>query len=341
MELAFGVKGVVSRLGKFFDNIKIHVLVGGVNMRDQIKMLRDDGTQIIIGTPVRVSDLIQRKCLNLNNLKCFILDNTEDLLDESRGYKGEIHSILQHVPETSQCCSFSYMMSRNVSEMISSFIKDPNVIKIVEQHPRLHLYDIKQYYIQVGLESEKKETLTCLLENMRNINYLPQLLIYCNTVRKVDWLKDQLVAEDFVVSTATGSGNFMEMNTVIADKEQLEEFYSGKSRILIVTDQVTHLIRERFRAMSNIDHPSMNAMISDLIFNYDLPLSPEIYMNRCGSYGYYGNRSKTVSFILEKEIKFKESYEQYCNTQIEDMPTPITRSFVEGSGSGEVIGDDK
>ncbi len=135
-------------------NIKIHACVGGTAVREDIRTLQD-GVHVVVGTPGRVHDMIQRRALRLDHIKMFILDEADEML--SRGFKDQIYDVFKYMPEVVQCAIFSATMPLEVLEVTSKFMRDP--IRILVKKDELTLEGIKQFYIAIEREEWKLETL--------------------------------------------------------------------------------------------------------------------------------------------------------------------------------------
>ena len=174
--------------------IDVHACVGGTAVREDIRTLQS-GVHIVVGTPVRVYDMITRRVLKLDSIKQFFLDEADEML--SRGFKDQIYdifTIFKFLPETVQVCLFSATMPLEVLEVTTKFMRDP--VRILVKKDKLTLEGIKQFYIAVDKEELKLDTLCDLYETLT----ITQAIIYCNTRRKVDWLQEEMQQRDFAVS---------------------------------------------------------------------------------------------------------------------------------------------
>jgi translation initiation factor 4A len=219
-ELAQQIQKVVRALGDFM-NVTSHACVGGTLVRDDIRLLRD-GVQIVVGTPGRVFDMIERKALSISSMRLFVLDEADEML--SRGFKDQIYDIFQHMPSEIQVCLFSATMPQEILEISERFMRNP--IRILVKRDALTLEGIKQFYVAVDKEEWKFDTLCDLYETLT----ITQAIIYCNTRRKVDWLTDKMGERDFTVSSMHGDMTGQERELI------MKEFRSGSSRVLITTD---------------------------------------------------------------------------------------------------------
>ncbi|RKP13731.1 P-loop containing nucleoside triphosphate hydrolase protein, partial [Piptocephalis cylindrospora] len=193
-ELAQQIQKVVIALGDFM-NVECHACIGGTNVRDDMKKL-ESGVHVVVGTPGRVYDMINRRAFRTDSMKMFVLDEADEML--SRGFREQIYDIFQLLPPTTQVVLLSATMPSDVLEVTTKFMRDP--IRILVKRDELTLEGIKQFYIAVEKEDWKLETLSDLYETVT----ITQAVIFCNTRRKVDWLTEKLTARDFTVSAMHG-----------------------------------------------------------------------------------------------------------------------------------------
>jgi len=214
-ELAQQIGKVVVALGDFMD-IKCHACVGGTNVREDMKILSDDGVQVVVGTPGRVFDMINRNAFNTEAMKMFVLDEADEML--SRGFKDQIYEIFTLLPPSTQVVLLSATMPTDVLEVTKKFMRDP--VRILVKRDELTLEGIKQFYVAVEKEDWKLDTLCDLYETVT----ITQAVIFCNTRRKVDWLTEKLRSRDFTVSAMHGDMEQQERDLI------MREFRSGSSR---------------------------------------------------------------------------------------------------------------
>jgi len=291
-ELAQQIQKVVIALGDYM-NIKVHACVGGTAVRDDIRTL-SSGVHIVVGTPGRVGDMINRRALKLENIQQFFLDEADEML--SRGFRDEIYNIFKYLPETVQVCLFSATMPLEVMEVTKRFMRDP--VRILVKRDELTLEGIKQFYIAVDREDWKLDTLCDLYETLT----ITQAIIYCNTRRKVDWLQEHMVKRDFTVSCMHGDMDQRERDII------MREFRSGSSRVLITTDLLAR----------GIDVQQVS-----LVINFDLPTNRENYIHRIGRSGRFGRKGVAINFLTEGDIRYLRDIEQFYTTEILEMPMNV------------------
>jgi len=291
-ELAQQIQKVVVALGDYMD-VTVHACVGGTAVRDDIRTLQD-GVHIVVGTPGRVFDMINRRALRLDSIRQFFLDEADEML--SRGFKDQIYDIFKFLPESVQVCLFSATMPLDVLEVTQRFMREP--VRILVKKDELTLEGIKQFYIAVEREEWKLETLCDLYETLT----ITQAIIYCNTRRKVDWLQEEMQKRDFTVSCMHGDMDQRERDII------MREFRSGSSRVLITTDLLAR----------GIDVQQVS-----LVINFDLPTNRENYIHRIGRSGRFGRKGVAINFLTEGDVRYLRDIEQFYTTEITEMPMDV------------------
>jgi translation initiation factor 4A len=291
-ELAQQIQKVLIAIGDFME-IECHACIGGTNVRDDMKAL-SNGPHVIVGTPGRVHDMIQRRALKTDHVKMFVLDEADEML--SRGFKEQIHDVFQLLPPTTQAVLLSATMPQDVLEVTEKFMREP--IRILVKKDELTLEGIKQFYISVEKEDWKLDTLCDLYETVT----ITQAVIFCNTRRKVDWLTDKLTSRDFTVSAMHGDMDQGQRDVI------MKEFRSGSSRVLITTDLLAR----------GIDVQQVS-----LVINYDLPANRENYIHRIGRGGRFGRKGVSINFITTEDLTMMRDIEAFYSTEIQEMPMNI------------------
>jgi len=291
-ELAQQTQKVVRALGDFLQ-ISSHACVGGTLVRDDIRTLRE-GVQVIVGTPGRVTHMIQSDVLNLSPVKLFILDEADEML--SRGFKEQIYEIFQHLPNKVQVCLFSATMPDEILEISQRFMRTP--VRILVKKDEVTLEGIRQFYVAVEREEWKLETLCDLYETLT----ITQAIIYCNLKSRVDWLKDKMGQRDFTVSSMHGNMTGPERELI------MREFRSGSSRVLITTDLLAR----------GIDVQQVS-----LVINYDMPGNRENYIHRIGRSGRFGKKGVAINLVAQADVQALREIERYYGTTVHEMPMNV------------------
>uniref|UniRef100_A0A914ZDM2 Eukaryotic initiation factor 4A n=1 Tax=Parascaris univalens TaxID=6257 RepID=A0A914ZDM2_PARUN len=291
-ELAQQIQKVMVSLGEYM-GVKCHACIGGTNVRDDQRKL-EAGVHIVVGTPGRVNDMIQRQSLQTSAIKMFVLDEADEML--SRGFKDQIYEVFKCMPNDVQVVLLSATMPAEVLEVTNRFMNDP--VRILVKKEELTLEGIRQFYIDVEKEEWKFETLCDLYQTVN----VTQAVIFCNTRRKVDYLANQMTKEKYTVSCMHGDMEQSERDLI------MREFRSGSSRVLITTDLLAR----------GIDVQQVS-----LVINYDLPSNRENYIHRIGRSGRFGRKGVAINFVTEQDTRQLKDIESFYNTQIEEMPMDI------------------
>ncbi len=291
-ELATQIQSVFQAIGERM-KVQVHACVGGTAVAEDMRRLQA-GVHVVVGTPGRVFDMIDRKILSTASMKIFALDEADEML--SRGFSEQIYEVFQRLPPNVQVVLISATMPKEVLAVTSNFMRDP--IRIMVKRDELTLEGIKQYYVDVGEETYKFETLCDIYASLS----ITQAVIFCNTRRKVETLTDLLTRKDFTVSALHGEMQQEERNKIMGD------FRAGRSRVLITTDLLAR----------GIDVQQVSVVI-----NYDFPLEKENYLHRIGRSGRFGRKGVAINFIVPNDVPMMKEIERHYSTQIEEMPNNI------------------
>merc|ERR1719238_2057721 len=291
-ELAQQIHKVNTHLGDYMEVVS-HACVGGTAVRDDIRVMQN-GVHLVVGTPGRVNDMINRNALKLDHLKAFVLDEADEML--SRGFKDQIYDVFQYLPANVQVCLFSATMPIEILNITSRFMRDP--VRILVKKEQLTLDGIKQFYVAVEKEDWKLDTLCDLYETLT----ITQAIIYCNTRRKTEWLCEKMTHRDFTVSAMHGDMDMSDRQLI------MHEFRSGSSRVLITTDLLAR----------GIDVQQVS-----LVINYDLPNNRENYIHRIGRSGRFGRKGVAINFVTDDDVRTLREIEQFYNTKVEEMPMDV------------------
>lgn len=289
-ELADQTWSVITSLGQYMD-VNVHKSVGGTSVRDEIDTIQQCIPEIVVGTPGRILQMIERSYLDLAYLKIFVIDEADEML--KIGFRDQLVRMFHFIPKETQVAIFSATMPPEAVDISRKFLRDP--VHILVQDEQLTLDGIRQYYINVYQEEYKLDTLYDLYEKLS----VAQAIIFCNSKRKVNILTEQLRGKKFTVSCMHSDMDTRERSSVY------HEFKGGKSRILVTTDVLSR----------GIDIQSISFVI-----NYDLPRNRECYIHRIGRSGRYGKKGIAINFVTEEELKDIRVLERFYSTQISEMP---------------------
>jgi len=290
-ELAQQIQKVVVALGDYM-SIDCRLCIGGTSITDSA----DLGTShVVVGTPGRVYDMLNRKILKPDSIKMFVLDEADEML--SRGFKDQIYDVFQKLPTSNlQVVLLSATMPGEVLEVSTKFMRDP--IRILVKRDELTLEGIKQYYVSVEKDEYKFDTLCDLYGTLT----ITQAVIFCNTRRKVDEVTRRLLDKNFTVAAIHSDMSQSQR------EEILKSFRGGTSRVLITTDLLSR----------GIDVQQVS-----LVINYDLPSNRENYIHRIGRSGRFGRKGSAINFVTNNDNQMLSDIIQFYSTQIDEMPMNV------------------
>ncbi|MCI8300895.1 MAG: DEAD/DEAH box helicase [Lachnospiraceae bacterium] len=284
-ELAIQVAEEIRNLAKYMHGIKVLPVYGGQDIVKQIRSLKG-GAQIIIGTPGRVMDHLRRKTIRCDYVNTIVLDEADEMLN--MGFREDIETVLEYIPEERQTVLFSATMPKPILEITRKYQKNAVTIKVVKKE--LTVPNIEQYYYDVK-RKDKVEVLSRLLDV-----YDPKLsLVFCNTKRMVDELSGALQGRGYFAEGLHGDMKQAQRDRV------MNKFRNGKAEILVATDV----------AARGIDVDDVEA-----VFNFDLPQDDEYYVHRIGRTGRAGRTGRSFTFVKGKEVYKLKDIQRYCKTKI-------------------------
>lgn len=284
-ELAVQVAEETGRLAFFKHGVREVPIYGGQSYDRQFRALAA-GVQIVIGTPGRVMDHMERGTLKLDSLKVVVLDEADRMLD--MGFRDDIERILSATPEGRQLLFFSATMPRAIQELIKRYSHDPAWIKIEAQAQNAP--QVEQVYVEVDRRS-KVEALTRLID----LNDFRYGIIFCSTKIMVDDLDEHLHARGYAVDRLHGDITQAQRNRV------MEKFRERKFEFLIATDV----------AARGLDVDDL-----EVVFNFDLPNDAEDYTHRIGRTGRAGRSGQAFTFVSGQEIYRLQGMIRYAKLKI-------------------------
>ncbi len=265
----------------------------------QIRGLRKK-PQIIIGTPGRLLDHINRKTIKLDDVQTVILDEADEMLD--MGFMEDIQSILRLVPDERQTMLFSATMPTNIQKLAQQFLRNPEHVSVIPK--QISAPNIEQAYIELH-ERQKFEAL-CRLIDMES----PDLaIIFGRTKRRVDELSEALQKRGYTAEGLHGDLSQNQRDNV------MRKFRDGSIDVLVATD-----VAARGLDVSGVTH----------VINFDLPQDPESYVHRIGRTGRAGKEGVAYSFVTPREIDHLYFIEKITRHRIARKPMPSLAEAIEG-----------
>ena len=287
-ELSNQIHNVITKISMFM-NIGINLSMGGISINENINSLRKN-PQVIIGTPGRVLDMVQKKYITTDTLRTLILDEADELLSDL--FVNQIYNIFQYLLREIQVCLFSATMNTHFFEITKKFMRNP--LKLLIKQEELTLEGIKQYYIDVTKNEHKYDTLCDIYSNVS----ISQSIIYCNSIRTVDILCNKLLEDNFCVSSIHGNMNQTDRTNII------KEFRDGKIRILISTDLLSR---------------GLDIQQISVVINYDIPKGIENYIHRIGRSGRFGRKGVAINFLTTYDTDQMSSIQKYYNIVVPEL----------------------
>lgn len=297
-ELAIQVAEEIGKLSRF-KGIRSLPIYGGQDIGRQIRGLKKK-PQIIIGTPGRLLDHINRKTIRLDDVKTVVLDEADEMLD--MGFMEDIQSILKLVPEERQTMLFSATMPPNIQRLAQQFLKNPEHVSVIPKQVSAPLID--QAYVEVP-ERQKFEALSRLID-MES----PELaIVFGRTKRRVDELSEALQKRGYSADGLHGDLSQNQRDAV------MRKFRDGSIDVLVATD-----VAARGLDVSGVTH----------VINFDLPQDPESYVHRIGRTGRAGKEGTAWSFVTPREIDHLRLIERVTRHRITRKPLPTMAEAIEG-----------
>ncbi len=290
-ELAIQVSEEVHKLAFFKRGIRALPIYGGQSYERQFAGLRA-GAQVVIGTPGRIMDHMNRGTLRLDTIRTVILDEADEMLD--MGFRDDIEFILQKSPSERQTVLFSATIPRPIEELIRRHTRSPKRVQI--EAKALTVPTVEQVYFEVD-RRWKMEALTRLIE----LHEVKLGIIFCNTQRMVDELTEHLNAAGYSADAIHGG-----MAQGARDRV-MGRFRKGGLEFLVATDV----------AARGIDVEAI-----EVVFNYDLPYDAEDYVHRIGRTGRAGRSGLAISFVSGREVFAIRGIERFTRQRMRRGQVP-------------------
>ena len=297
-ELAIQVADEIGKLTRY-KGLRSLPIYGGQEIGRQIRALKKK-PQIIIGTPGRLLDHINRKTIRLEDVQTVVLDEADEMLD--MGFMEDIQSILKQVPEERHTMLFSATMPLNIQKLAQQFLKNPEHVSVIPKQVTAPLID--QGYMEVH-ERQKFEALSRLLD-MES----PELaIIFGRTKRRVDELSEALQKRGYSADGLHGDLSQNQRDSV------MRKFRDGSIDVLVATD-----VAARGLDVSGVTH----------VINFDLPQDPESYVHRIGRTGRAGKEGTAMSFVTPRELDHLHFIEKVTRQRMTRKPLPSLAEAIEG-----------
>lgn len=297
-ELAIQTQEELYRLGRD-KKVKVQAVYGGADIGRQIRGLKDR-PHIVVGTPGRMLDHINRHTLKLGTVRTLVLDEADEMLN--MGFLEDIEKIISQVPEERQTLLFSATMPPAIKNIGVKFMKNPEHVQIKAKEMTADLID--QYYVRAK-DFEKFDIMTRLLDVQT-----PDLaIVFGRTKRRVDELARGLELRGYKAEGIHGDLSQQKRMSV------LRSFKNGHLDILVATD-----VAARGLDISGVTH----------VYNYDIPQDPESYVHRIGRTGRAGKGGMSVTFVTPNEMSYLHTIENLTKKRMTPLHPPTEKEAFKG-----------
>lgn len=284
-ELANQVAGEIRKVG-YKKRVRAAAFYGGKSVSGNVQIL-NKGVHVVVGTPGRLLDLIDRRILKLGRVNMLVLDEADRMLD--MGFIDDIRKIISNVPRERQTMLFSATMPEKIRNLAGSVMNNPEIISISSEE--LTVDEIDQYYYEIP-QKKKLDSFIKIVKNEQPAS----AIIFCNTKRWTDTLSHLMNKRGFRCNALHGDLSQNQRDRV------MEDFRKKKFKFLVATD-----VAARGLDIDDVSH----------IFNYDIPKDPDSYVHRIGRTARAGKKGRAISLIASSEIRSLWDIENRCRTSIQ------------------------
>ncbi|MCQ6276596.1 DEAD/DEAH box helicase [Bacillus sp. V3B] len=303
-ELAVQVAEELNRIGQV-KGIRALPIYGGQDISRQIRALKNR-PQVIVATPGRLIDHIERKTIRLGSIKMVVLDEADEMLN--MGFVEDIERILAETPKEKQTMLFSATMPKRIQNLAERFMKEPEIVKVKAKE--MTVTNIEQYYVEAH-EKQKFDVLCSLLDIQT-----PELaIVFGRTKKRVDEVVDGLIKRGYSAEGIHGDIPQGKRDQVI------RRFKEASIDIMVATD-----VAARGLDISGVSH----------VYNFDIPQDPESYVHRIGRTGRAGKTGKAITFVSAREIDHLKIIENMTKKKMSKMPIPTTHDVLAGNQQAAV-----
>merc|ERR1712042_387380 len=304
-ELAFQINKEYERFSKYLTNIKVAVFFGGLGVKKDEQVLKTNCPHIVVGTPGRILALVNKKTLNLKNIKHFVLDECDQML-EKLDMRRDVQNIFRATPHEKQVMMFSATLSKEVRPICKKFMQDPMEV-YVDDEAKLTLHGLKQHYCKLK-DNEKNRKLFELLDVLE----FNQVIIFVKTVPRCIALSQLLVEQNFPAIC---------IHRAMTQEERLsryQQFKDFQKRILVAT---------------NLFGRGMDIERVNIVFNYDMPEDSDTYLHRVARAGRFGTKGLAITFVSdETDAKTLNDVQDRFEVNVAELPEEIDIStYIEQS----------
>ena len=302
-ELALQIAKDIKNYSKYLPNVKTTAVYGGSSITEQIRNLREK-PQIIVGTPGRVIDLINRKALDFSQIHWLVLDEADEML--SMGFKDDLETILSETPETKQTLLFSATMNKEVERISKNYLTNPHRISVGSINAVKK--NIKHEYYVVNYR-QKKEALKRLIDANPN----QYSIIFCRTKMETQDVADFLMQNGYAADALHGDLSQAQRDTV------MKKFRLKNIDILVATD-----VAARGLDVNSLTH----------VIHYSLPDDPEVFVHRSGRTGRAGKDGISMALIKPEETRKLNQIKSQTKIEIVEKQIPKGEDIIKAQVAG-------
>ncbi|MBR6249962.1 MAG: DEAD/DEAH box helicase [Bacteroidales bacterium] len=290
-ELCLQITKDLKAFAKYRERVQIVPVYGGSDIRTQIKALRGPA-HIVVGTPGRVIDLMNRGSLNIGEIRWLILDEADEMLN--MGFKDDLETILAETPETRQTMLFSATMPPFIAKIANSYMNDPIKISIGKTNQGADTVEHQYYQVKA---SDR------YLALKRIVDIVPDIygIVFCRTREETKDVADKLIADGYNADALHGDLSQAQRDMV------MQRFRMRHLQLLVATD-----VAARGIDVNNLTH----------VINYNLPDDPEVYIHRSGRTGRAGKEGISISIVHSRELGKIRQIEKMSNKKFERCLVP-------------------
>ncbi|WP_066437376.1 DEAD/DEAH box helicase [Chryseobacterium sp. CCH4-E10] len=302
-ELCLQITKDIKNYSKYMKDIKTTAVYGGSSIVEQMRSLKDK-PQIIVGTPGRVIDLINRKALDFSAIHWLVLDEADEML--SMGFKDELETILNETPETKQTFLFSATMSKEVERISKNYLTKPHRISVGSINEVKK--NIKHEYYVAGYR-QKKEALKRLIDSNPN----QYSIIFCRTRMETQEVADFLMQNGYAADALHGDLSQAQRDTV------MKKFRLKNIDILVATD-----VAARGLDVNSLTH----------VIHYSLPDDPEVFVHRSGRTGRAGKDGISIALIKPEESRKLKQIKSVTKIEMNEGKIPTGEDIIKAQVAG-------
>ncbi|TYP96054.1 ATP-dependent RNA helicase DeaD [Tenacibaculum adriaticum] len=297
-ELAVQIGKNIEQFSKYLPNLKTTTVYGGANIEEQIRKLKK-GVQIVVGTPGRTVDLINRRALKLGNIKWVVLDEADEMLN--MGFKDDLDNVLSATPETKQTLLFSATFPREVEAIAKNYMTSP--VEITSGEKNTGSDNVSHEYYLVTEKSRYPA-----LKRVADVNPDIYAIVFCRTRRETQQVADNLIRDGYSADSLHGDLSQGQRDSV------MEKFRKKSIQMLVATD-----VAARGIDVNDLTH----------VINHKLPDQIENYNHRSGRTGRAGSKGISIVLVNNKE-KGRLSYiERIIKKKFIHTPVPSGKEICE------------